>query len=343
MITGGKGVDRGLANNLQRVQARTEVGGDRTLLVAFREIGKICAAMKLHDVVKHQANEYYKEAHEKSRAIRGKSQAAVYAAIIFLACRQQGYPRTFKEICAFVPQASKKDIGKMYKGIVADLRLKEQGAFRSEVVSNHPENYLRRFMSALRFGNADMRFAIAFANAALPQEGPDANRHTPWHGKSPVSIAGAVIYILSLLPAASQHPPLDSISAVCGVAEATIKAIYKEMHPHLVRERERERRGGGMVGSGGDLLSCRLDIRVILPWLRFSWIFQSIIDLTNISLLFYSFFDRAGCSRARTTPWQGRRTRPRCPRRASGIDSVLVNLGPLLPPCQPILHPPHPL
>jgi hypothetical protein len=68
MITGGKGVDRGLASNLQRMQARTEVGGDRTLIAAFREIGKICSAMKLQDVVKHQANEYYKEARPFLRA-----------------------------------------------------------------------------------------------------------------------------------------------------------------------------------------------------------------------------------------------------------------------------------
>jgi transcription initiation factor TFIIIB Brf1 subunit/transcription initiation factor TFIIB len=33
---------------------------------------------------------------------------AVFCAVIFLACRQTGYPRTFKEICATVPQAEKK-------------------------------------------------------------------------------------------------------------------------------------------------------------------------------------------------------------------------------------------
>lgn len=43
--------------------------------------------------------------------------------------------------------------------------------------------------------------------AALPgqlpsvlQEGPEANVHTPWHGKSPTSIAGTVVYIIANLP-----------------------------------------------------------------------------------------------------------------------------------------------
>lgn len=35
---------------------------------------------------------------------------------------------------------------------------------------------------------------------SLPQEGPEANVHTPWHGKSPTSIAGTVVYIIANLP-----------------------------------------------------------------------------------------------------------------------------------------------
>lgn len=61
IIAAGKGTDKGMLNNLKRMQARTEVGQDRTLIGAFKEIGKICTAMKLPDVVKYQANEYYKE------------------------------------------------------------------------------------------------------------------------------------------------------------------------------------------------------------------------------------------------------------------------------------------
>ncbi len=47
--------------NLQRMQARTEVTTDREVIAAFREIGKICAAMKLLDTVKKQAEEFYKQ------------------------------------------------------------------------------------------------------------------------------------------------------------------------------------------------------------------------------------------------------------------------------------------
>ena len=48
------------------------------------------------------------QAYDNAKSIKGKSQAAVLAAIVFLACRHTGNPRTFKEICAVVPQASVK-------------------------------------------------------------------------------------------------------------------------------------------------------------------------------------------------------------------------------------------
>lgn len=233
MISAGKGVDRGLATNLQRMQARTEGGADRALISAFRDIGRVCSSMRLPDVVKHQANEYFKDASDKSRSVKGKPQAPVVAAVIFLACRQTGYARTFKEICAFVPAARVKDIGRMYKAIVADLRLKETGSFRSEVSAIHPENFLRRFMSMLGFSNADMIAAVALANAMLPQGGAAAAAHELWHGKSPNTIAGTCMFVMGNLPRASRKPSLDDICSVCGVAEATIKGLYKDTLPFL--------------------------------------------------------------------------------------------------------------
>lgn len=235
MIGVAKGGDRALATNLQRMQARTEVSGDRALMAAFREVGRVCSAMKLPDVVKHQANEYYRDAQEKAKSIKSRNQSAVVAAVVFLACRQTGYPRTFKEIRAFVPQAPVKDIGRIYKIIVAELRLKETGDFRSEVEAIHPENFLRRFMSALGFTNADMRAAVALANAILPQEGPGAGEHHIWHGKSPSTVAGTIMLVMANLPKASKRPSLEDICAVCGIAEPTIKSLYKDMLPSFPR------------------------------------------------------------------------------------------------------------
>lgn len=61
---------------------------------------------------------------------------------------------------------------------------------------------------------------------AHPQEGPEANVHTRWHGKSPTSIAGTVVYIIANLPGKT-FVPLPDICRTCGVAEGTIRQIYR--------------------------------------------------------------------------------------------------------------------
>ena len=235
MISGGKGVDKGLANNLQRMQARTDNSGvDKTLQIAFRDIGRICSSMKLPDIVKSQANEYFRDALEKNKAVKGRQQSASEAAVVFLACRRTGFPRTFKEIRAYVPQARVKDIGKMYKLIVADLKLKEKGEI-NEVDSVHPENFLRRFMSNLGFTRSEMMSAIALANVIKPKvEDGQELQHRPWHGRSPVTMAATIMYIMSfLMEEGKKRPSLDDICSVAGLAPQTVGILLRELREHL--------------------------------------------------------------------------------------------------------------
>ena len=46
-----------------------------------------------------------------SGVLRGKNIEAQAAACLYIACRQDGVPRTFKEICA-ISRVSKKEIGR---------------------------------------------------------------------------------------------------------------------------------------------------------------------------------------------------------------------------------------
>jgi transcription initiation factor TFIIIB Brf1 subunit/transcription initiation factor TFIIB len=48
-------------------------------------------------VVKDRANEIYKKV-EDLKSIRGRSQDAILAACLYIACRQEDRPRTFKGI-----------------------------------------------------------------------------------------------------------------------------------------------------------------------------------------------------------------------------------------------------
>ena len=55
----------------------------------------------------------FKEVHQEKQ-LRGRANDAVAAACLFLACRQEDVPRSFKEICA-VSRHPKKEIGRCYK------------------------------------------------------------------------------------------------------------------------------------------------------------------------------------------------------------------------------------
>jgi transcription initiation factor TFIIB len=49
--------------------------------------------------IKDRANELFRDIAEL-KSIRGRSASAIHAACLYIACRQEDKPRTFKEICA---------------------------------------------------------------------------------------------------------------------------------------------------------------------------------------------------------------------------------------------------
>lgn len=52
-----------------------------------------------------------------NKALKGRALKAVYAACIFVAAKRENTPRTFKEICAVMPDVSKVDIGRCFTAI----------------------------------------------------------------------------------------------------------------------------------------------------------------------------------------------------------------------------------
>ena len=55
----------------------------------------------------------FKQVHQEKQ-LRGRAMDAVAAACLFIACRQEDVPRSFKEICA-VSRHPKKEIGRCFK------------------------------------------------------------------------------------------------------------------------------------------------------------------------------------------------------------------------------------
>lgn len=171
-------------------------------------------------VLKDRANEIYKKV-EDLKSIRGRNQDAILAACLYIACRQEDRPRTVKEICSVANGATKKEIGRAKEFIVKQLEV-EMGQ-SMEMGTIHAGDFLRRFCSTLGMNNTAVKAA---QEAVQRSEELDIRR-------SPISIAAAVIYMITQL--SEDKKPLKDISLATGVAEGTIRNSYKDLYPYAAR------------------------------------------------------------------------------------------------------------
>ncbi|KAJ2603337.1 transcription initiation factor IIB [Coemansia sp. RSA 1722] len=183
---------------------------ERNMMRAFSEITSMCATMDLPSTVTPVARDLYQRV-EEGNLHRGKNIDAIIATCIFLACRQKSVPRTFKEICAFT-RVPRKDIGRTFKFLKEKL-----GADAGSMSS---DDLMARFCANLSLLSTAQECAVLLNKAARQRD--------TLAGKSPVSIAGACIYMASHL--VGQPRDVRVISHVAGVSEATIKNSYKILY-----------------------------------------------------------------------------------------------------------------
>lgn len=111
-IASGDGSGRN--RNLYSAQNKsTHDKATKSLLAAYKEIGAHCDAVNIPKNVSDTAKHLFKLV-DDHKAFKGKSQEALIAGCIFIACRQCEVPRTFREIYALT-KVSKKDIGRTFK------------------------------------------------------------------------------------------------------------------------------------------------------------------------------------------------------------------------------------
>ncbi|VUZ55205.1 unnamed protein product [Hymenolepis diminuta] len=193
---------------------RNVSGSDRALINAFKEIGQMAERLNLPKSISDHANMLFKQVHE-AKTLRGRSNEAVCTACLYMACRQEGVPRTFKEVCA-VTRVAKKDVGKVFKKIVKGME--------TDIASVSVEDFMTRFCANLNLDIAVQQLANTVARRAL-----NLNLVS---GRSPVSVAAAAIYMAAL--ALGCRKEKKEIGDVAGCAEATITCTYRAMLPKAV-------------------------------------------------------------------------------------------------------------
>lgn len=245
------------ARDLTRAQNRaTHDKATKGLLQAYKEIGAHCDAVGISRAVSDTAKHLYKLV-DDAKAFKGKSQDALIAGCIFIACRQCNVPRTFREVYALT-KVSKKDIGRTFKALekffaseAGATSMSAGGKFKCDryalalhiltfclkgVVPNSKEyqtttstnarDLCTRYCSQLGLkGQQVVKVSSGLADK-MSTVGDLA-------GRSPLSVAAACIYMASYL--LGQPKTAKEISQVAGVSDGTIRTAYK----YLFQERER--------------------------------------------------------------------------------------------------------
>ncbi|HIQ10106.1 MAG TPA: transcription initiation factor IIB [Euryarchaeota archaeon] len=200
---------------IRKWHKRTTVSSsmERNLSVALTEIKRIGSYLNLPDGIIEEAAAMYRKAVEKG-LIRGRLIEAVVAAVIYAVCRIYGIPRTLDEI-AEASGLSKKDIGRTYRFIVNELKLK--------VPLTNPVYYVPKFASALRLSGEVQEEAIRILQKAI-------NKGL-LSGRGPTGVAAAAVYIAALLK--GERRTQKEVAEVAGVTEVTIRNRYRELKKEL--------------------------------------------------------------------------------------------------------------
>jgi len=194
---------------------------DRALINGFKEIQSMADRINIQKCIVDKAKANFKEVYENKgvgkdgttvQSLRGRSNDAIAAACLYIACRQESVPRTFKEICA-ISKVSKREIGRCFK-----LILKKMEKSVSVITS---EDFMTRFCSSLELPKYVQVASTFIAKKAVEMDLVG--------GRSPISLAAAAIYMAS--QASKERKTAREIGEIAGVAEATIRQSYRQMYP----------------------------------------------------------------------------------------------------------------
>ncbi len=201
-----------LARDLNKAHQKTLAarGEKQHLVQAFREIQAMCERIDLSRVVIDSAKQLFKKV-EDEKLLKGKTQEAIMASCIYLACREQNVTRTFKEIYALT-KVSKKEIGRCYK-ILRSL-------FENPTQQVSLDSYISRFSSFLDLPS-DVQKGASIICKRASELGTLA-------GKSPISLVASCLYFVSTLSADPKSA--KEIADCAGCTEATLKNAYRYLY-----------------------------------------------------------------------------------------------------------------
>lgn len=164
----------------------------------------------------------FRRVHDE-RIMRGRRTEAIIAAVLFVACKQSGNPRTFNEIQQ-VTKVNKRQIADCFKELQAtfDLgasNLRPEGSGGGVAVTSALD-LLNRFCNLLGLEKIVTRSTEEIAEVIKAKGILD--------GRSPVTVAAACIYLSTTIWGLVNITP-RKIAEATGVSPVTIRGSYRDL------------------------------------------------------------------------------------------------------------------
>ena len=194
-----------------RTQAHTST--DRNLRQAFSELDRLKDKLGLPDSVIEKTAYIYRKVQERG-LVRGRSISAILAAVIYIACREMGFPRILKDITA-ISNIKHRYVAQAYRLLIIELDLK--------IPLLDPIKCIIRIANNAKISEKTRRQAINIMHDIIKKEISA--------GKDPMGLAAAVVYLSCLKT--DEKKIQRYIADAAGVTEVTLRNRYKNIISQL--------------------------------------------------------------------------------------------------------------
>ena len=213
----GQELDASMRSTMGRLRTwdlRTQASASRNLGTAFNQLNILKDKLGLPDAIIEKTAYIYRKARERGLG-RGRETSAALAAALYLACREEGTPRTLNEIYK-ISNLKRKAISRQYRDMVIELDIR--------IPNVDPIKCIARIANQINLSQKIKQKAINIMNAAT--------KSALSAGKSPMGLAASTLY-LSCLTNGCNNIGQTVFAQTAGVTEVTIRNICKNLRNHL--------------------------------------------------------------------------------------------------------------
>lgn len=193
----------------------------------LRALQRLISSLKLSESVQERAEQLLEELRDRG-LVRGRELRSMVAAVVYIAAREEGEPRTLEEIST-ITGVSQRELGKAYRFIGRNTDVR--------IVPPDPEEYINWFADKLDLEQDVRQRALELLEQAHEKEFIS--------GKSPKGLAASALYLSAYMEGDSRT--MNEVSDVLDVTTVTLRERSRDfveeldledVPEHLIRDME---------------------------------------------------------------------------------------------------------